>query len=155
MLALLAPRTSGVLAASRCARCASVRLLSSLSEAAAPRVGAAEGATVGAAAVAAAPAGASAGGASTPSAAPLTPQRTGAFGQVFSVGRLDAVRRDAVGKSSAKWARTNGFIPGLIYGGSMTRHGAPETIRIYIKELDLREEANRRGVTFLNTLYDM
>ena len=102
-----------------------------------------------------APAGAAAGGASAPSAAPLTPPRTGAFGQVFSVGRLDAVRRDAVGKSSAKWARTNGFIPGLIYGGSMTRHGAPETIRIYIKELDLREEANRRGVTFLNTLFDM
>ena len=79
--------------------------------------------------------------------------RTGAFGLRFEVGRIEAVRRETVGKRSAQWTRMNGLVPGLIYGPGV--RGDNEPIRVYVTEADLRAVVNKSRGTFLNTLFDI
>jgi large subunit ribosomal protein L25 len=88
----------------------------------------------------------------------LPPSHAGAvqtshFGLRYEVGRIEAVRREAVGKRNAQWTRMNGLIPGLIYGRG--ERGDELPIRMYVKESDLRAEVNKRRESFLNTLFDI
>ena len=99
-------------------------------------------AVVSAAGVSAAPASADGGAA-----------QTGAFGLRYEVRRIEAVRRETVGKRNAQWTRMNGLVPGLIYGPGV--RGDNEPIRVYVTEADLRAVVNKSRDTFLNTLFDI
>jgi hypothetical protein len=123
---------------------------------------AAAGATSAAAASAAAPAGARSGGvgkapATGPAAAAGSPAAAaaaaGLFGQSFGVGAIHAIPRAASGSRSAQWARMHGLIPGIVYGYDAQGRDAVDLV--YVREADLRREVNKRGPTFMNTLYDM
>jgi len=71
---------------------------------------------------------------------------------------LNAVRRELEGSKHAQYARQSGLVPGLIYG-IRKRDSAgvcrEETLKVYVKESDLRAESNRSKQSFLNTLYDV
>lgn len=93
---------------------------------------------------------------STAAAAPAVVSRVLArtfFGQKFEVGRIEATRREATGSRLAQWARQNQLIPGVIYGRD--ERGRDEVELVYVREGDLRTVVNRRGGTFMNTLFDI
>ncbi len=71
---------------------------------------------------------------------------------------MEVVLRSKTGSKSAQWARKNGFVPGIIYGGpgGPGSSGAPAGVVLtYSKEEDLRREIAARRISFLNTLYEM
>ena len=71
------------------------------------------------------------------------------FGQTFEVGEIEAVRRGMSGSRSAQWARRNRLIPGIIYGpDDQGRRTIPE--KVYVREMDLKRELNKRGGSSLN-----
>jgi len=87
--------------------------------------------------------------------------------------RMPVVVRSSVGSLSGQWARRNGFVPGMIYGGPPSASGsgvagagaraqarsqalarlAPAPVLTYSREADLRREISARKTSFLNTLY--
>jgi len=74
------------------------------------------------------------------------------------VHRINAVRRELDGSRHSQHARQSGLIPGLIYGIRWrlpNGEAREETIKVYVKEEDLRSESNRSRQSFLNTLYDI
>lgn len=101
------------------------------------------------------------GGSPTPTTPTPTPPPP-AFPVVGVVGGpiypLNAVRRELEGSKHAQYARQSGLVPGLIYG-IRKRDSAgvyrEETLKVYVKESDLRAESNRSKQSFLNTLYDV
>jgi ribosomal protein L25 (general stress protein Ctc) len=84
---------------------------------------------------------------------PALQQRRGLFGQNFDVGSIQAIRRDVVGSRFAQRARQHKLIPGIVYG--FDSEGRDEVDLVYVRELDLRREVTKRGVSFNNTLFDM
>jgi hypothetical protein len=73
--------------------------------------------------------------------------------------RIEVVVRTKVGSKNSQWARQNGYVPGMIYGGKGGSKGAAggagNIVLTYSKEDDLRKEIARRRLSFLNTLYTM
>lgn len=67
--------------------------------------------------------------------------------------RITAIRRTKIGSQHSQWARRNGYIPGMVYGGSP--NSEKNIILTYTKEEDLRKELLSRRTSFLNTLYEM
>ena len=70
---------------------------------------------------------------------------------------LLAVRRELDGKRHAQHARRQGLIPGLVYSAASSKGGslpgtAGGTLKVYVREADLRQEMNRARASFLNTL---
>jgi large subunit ribosomal protein L25 len=69
---------------------------------------------------------------------------------------LHAVRRELDGKRHAQYSRRHGLIPGLVYSAASSKggfvSGQQGTLKVYVKEADLRREVNRARTSFLNTL---
>jgi ribosomal protein L25 (general stress protein Ctc) len=63
---------------------------------------------------------------------------------------LQGVRRELDGSRHAQYARRHGLIPGLVYSAASSKGGG--TLKVYVKEADLRREVNRAKASFLNTL---
>jgi hypothetical protein len=69
---------------------------------------------------------------------------------------MKVILRTKVGSRNAQWARRNGYVPGMIYGGTGGADAAGAAIVLTMsKETDLRLEINARRTSFLNTLYRM
>jgi large subunit ribosomal protein L25 len=88
---------------------------------------------------------------------------------------MPVVVRSSVGSLSGQWARRNGFVPGMIYGGPPSASGsgvagagaraparsqaqarlAPAPVLTYSREADLRREISARKTSFLNTLFEV
>jgi len=90
--------------------------------------------------------------------------------------RMPVVLRSSVGSRAAQWARRNGYVPGMVYGGAGGDGGAvaggggggagggggggaggpPQAaarVLTLSREEDLRREISARKTSFLNTLY--
>ena len=71
--------------------------------------------------------------------------------------RMPVVLRSSVGSRASQWARRNGYVPGMIYGGpppegsSSALPAAP--VLTLSREEDLRREIGARRTSFLNTLF--
>ena len=83
---------------------------------------------------------------------PLSPP-----GGVGSLPSVPVMLRSSVGSQSGQWARRNGFVPGMIYGGPVANGGSQgdNIILTYSKEEDLRREITSRKTSFLNTLFQV
>jgi large subunit ribosomal protein L25 len=86
---------------------------------------------------------------------------------------MPVVVRSSVGSLSGQWARRNGFVPGMIYGGPPSASGgagagarapvrsqaqarlAPAPVLTFSREADLRREISARKTSFLNTLFEV
>jgi hypothetical protein len=68
---------------------------------------------------------------------------------------VTAVVRSKLGSRNAQWARQNGYVPGMVYGGSPAEGDGSAILLTYTKEADLRREILLRKTSFLNTLFEL
>jgi large subunit ribosomal protein L25 len=94
----------------------------------------------------------------TPSPSPRIPELALVPpGGVGSLPSIPVILRSSIGSQSGQWARRNGFVPGMIYGGPVLSGGCQgdNVILTYSKEEDLRREITSRKTSFLNTLFQV